>query len=117
MKPSPLAEKSLLFATKIVILYEEQTKTKRDLTILKQLLRSGTSVGANINEAVFGNSKADFISKLHISLKEANESLYWLKLLSNAALIDDVKSNELLSLAEEIKAMLIASLNTSKNNK
>jgi len=84
LKQSPLAEKSLLFATKIVILYEEQVKTRKDMTILKQLLRSGTSVGANINEAVFGSSKADFISKLYISLKEANESLYWLRLLSNA---------------------------------
>ena len=73
MKPSPLADKSLLFATKIVIFYEEQVKIRKDTTILKQLLRSGTSVGANINEAVFGNSKADFISKLHISLKEVNE--------------------------------------------
>ena len=117
MKQSPLAEKSLLFATKIVILYEEQIKTRKDMTILKQLLRSGTSVGANINEAIFGNSKADFISKLHISLKEANESLYWLRLLSNAKLIEDMPASELIGLIEEIKAMLIASLNTAKTNR
>ena len=117
MKPSPLAEKSLDLATKIVILYEEQASTRKDTTILKQLLRSGTSVGANINEAIFGNSKADFISKLHISLKEVNESIYWLKLLYNAKLIETEKANELISLAEEIKAILIASLNTAKNNK
>ena len=114
MKPSPLAEKSLDFATKIVVLYEEQSKARKETTILKQLLRSGTSVGANINEAVFGNSKADFISKLHIALKEANESLYWIKLLRNAALIKDTTAIELINLAEEIKAMLIASLNTAK---
>jgi len=117
MKPSPLAEKSLLLATKIVIMYEEQTKIRKDTTILKQLLRSGTSVGANINEAVFGNSKADFISKLHISLKEANESLYWLKLLNSARIIEQATANEFINLTEEIKAMLIASLNTAKNNK
>ena len=117
MKSSPLVEKSLDFATRIVILYEEQVSTRKETAILKQLLRSGTSVGANINEAVFGNSKADFISKLHISLKEANESIYWLKLLHNAKLIETPKSNELINLAEEIKAMLISSLNTAKSNK
>jgi len=114
MKTSPLAEKSLLFASKIVIMYEEQTKVRKDTTIFKQLLRSGTSIGANINEAIFGNSKADFISKLHISLKEANESLYWLKLLSNTMILDTAAAEELMSLAEEIKAMLIASLRTAK---
>ena len=80
------------------------------------MLRSATSVGANINEAIYGNSKADFISKLHISLKETGESIYWLMLLKNTKLIDyDFES--LLSLAEEIKRMLIASLNTAKENK
>ena len=90
---SPLFEKSLEFST--------------------QLLRSATSVGANINEAVYGNSKADFISKLHISLKETGESIYWLKLLKRTSLID-YDFDSLLSLAEEIKRMLIASLNTAK---
>lgn len=73
---SPLLNKSLDFATKIVLFYETFSKTKRDTTIAKQLLRSATSVGANINEAVYGNSKADFISKLHIALKETGESIY-----------------------------------------
>ena len=82
----------------------------------KQLLRSGTSVGANINEAIYGNSKADFISKLHISLKETGESIYWLTLLKRTNLIE-YNFDELLSLAEEIKRMLIASLNTAKENK
>lgn len=113
---SPLLEKSLDFATKIVLFYEEFSKTKKDTAIAKQLLRSATSIGANINEAVYGNSKADFISKLHIALKETGESIYWLTLLSRTNLIAyDFKS--LLSLAEEIKRMLIASLNTAKENK
>ncbi len=112
---SPLLEKSLDFATKIVLFYEEFSKTRKDTTIVKQLLRSATSVGANINEAIYGNSKADFIAKLHISLKEVGESLYWLTLLERTKLID-YSLNELLLLAEEIKRMLIASLNTAKEN-
>ena len=108
---SPLLEKSLDFATKIVLFYEEFSKTKKDTTIAKQLLRSATSVGANINEAIYGNSKADFISKLHIALKETGESIYWLMLLKRTNLID-YNFDSLLSLAEEIKRMLIASLNT-----
>ena len=112
---SPLLDKSLDFATQIVLFYEEFSKSKKDTTIAKQLLRSATSVGANINEAIYGNSKADFISKLHISLKETGESIYWLKLLKNTKLVN-YDFDSLLSLAEEIKRMLIASLNTAKEN-
>ena len=112
---SPLLDKSLDFATQIVLFYEEFSKSKKDTTIAKQLLRSATSVGANINEAIYGNSKADFISKLHISLKETGESIYWLKLLKNTKLVN-YDFDSLISLAEEIKRMLIASLNTAKEN-
>ena len=112
---SPLLDKSLDFATQILLFYEDFSKTKKDTTIAKQLLRSATSIGANINEAVYGNSKADFISKLHISLKETGESIYWLKLLKNTKLVN-YDFDSLLSLAEEIKRMLIASLNTAKEN-
>lgn len=113
---SPLLDKSLDFATQVVLFYEDFSKTKKDTTIAKQLLRSATSVGANINEAIYGNSKADFISKLHISLKETGESIYWLTLLKRTNLIE-YNFDELLSLAEEINRMLIASLNTAKENK
>ena len=113
---SPLLDKSLDFATQVVLFYEDFSKTKKDTTIAKQLLRSATSVGANINEAIYGNSKADFISKLHISLKETGESIYWLTLLKRTNLIE-YNFDELLSLAEEIKRMPIASLNTAKENK
>ena len=113
---SPLLDKSLNFATQVVLFYEDFSKTKKDTTIAKQLLRSATSVGANINEAVYSNSKADFISKLHISLKETGESIYWLTLPKRTNLIE-YNFDELLSLAEEIKRMLIASLNTAKENK
>lgn len=111
---SPLLNKSLDFAAKIVLFYEEYSKSKKDTTIAQQLLRSATSIGANINEAVYGNSKADFISKLHISLKETSESIYWLTLLDRTKLID-YDYSDLLSLAEEIKRMLISSINTAKS--
>ncbi len=113
---SPLLDKSLYFATKIVLFYEAFSKTKKDTTIAKQLLRSATSIGANINEAVYGNSKADFISKLHISLKETGESIYWLTLLKNTNLVE-YDFDGLILVAEEIKRMLISSINTAKNNK
>ena len=113
---SPLLDESLDFGTQVVLFYEVFSRTKKDTTIAKQLLRSATSVGANINEAIYGNSKADFISKLHISLKETGESIYWLTLLKRTNLIE-YNFDELLSLAEEIKRMLIASLNTAKENK
>ena len=105
---SPLLDKSLDFATEIVLFYEAYSKTRKDTTIVKQLLRSATSIG--------GNSKADFIAKLHISLKEAGESIYWLTLLKRTKLVD-YDFDHLILLAEEIKRMLISSLNTAKGNK
>ena len=112
---SPLLDKSLDFATQIVLFYEEFAKRRKDTTIAKQLLRSATSVGANINEAVYGNSKADFIAKLHIALKETGESIYWLTLLKRTKLCE-YDFDTLILLAEEIKRMLIASLNTAKTH-
>lgn len=113
---SPLLNKSMDFATEIVLFYEAFSKKHKDTTIAKQLLRSATSVGANINEAIYGNSKADFVSKLHISLKEVGESIYWLTLLKRTNLFE-YDYDRLLSLGEEIKRMLVASLNTAKNTK
>ena len=94
--------------------YENYSKQHKDNTISKQLLRSGTSIGTNINEAQYGNSKNDFIAKLHISLKEAGETIYWITLLKNTRLLNEEEANRLLFQAEEIKRMLISSLNTVK---
>ena len=116
MKESIVHSKSLNFAVGIVLFYEDFLLLKKDNTIAKQLLRSATSIGANLNEATFGNSKADFISKLHIALKETSESLYWLQLL-NKVYPQIEKLPELLSQANEIKAILVASLNTAKKQK
>lgn len=112
---SPLLEKSLDFATEVVIFHEKYASQKRDTTIAKQLLRSGTSVGANINEAVYGSSKADFLAKMHIALKEVSESIYWLTLLQRTNFVP-YDYGRLLTLAQEIKRMLVSSINTAKNN-
>jgi len=116
MKENLLLQKSFEFASNIVLFYEKYSKTHKDNTISKQLLRSGTSIGANINEAQYGNSKNDFISKLHISLKETGESIYWIKLLKNIKLLNEQEANILLGQAEAIKRILITSLNTAKKS-
>ena len=103
MKESIIQEKSLNFAIQIIKFYENYSKTHKDNTLSKQLLRSGTSIGANISEAMYGNSKADFISKLHISLKECSETIYWVTLLRRTELASEVEIKVLLENAEEIK--------------
>ena len=107
---SPLLSKSLDLATSVVLFYEAISKSRRDTTIAKQLHRSG----ANLNEAIYGNSRADFVSKLHISLKETGESIYWLTLLKRTGIFG-YDYDSMLSLAEEIKRMLIKSLKTTKD--
>lgn len=115
MKESILHNKAIDFAANIVNFYEDFLLLKKDNTIAKQLLRSATSIGANLNEATFGNSKADFISKLHIALKECSESLYWLELLKRANYKIDNLDN-LINSCNEIKALLISSINTVKKS-
>ena len=115
MKDSILRTKAIDFAADIVNFYEDFLLLKKDNTIAKQLLRSATSIGANLNEATFGNSKADFISKMHIALKECSESLYWLELLKRVNYkIENI--DKLLSDCNEIKALLISSINTAKKS-
>ena len=109
-----LIDKSLHFAARIVKLHKYLLKEKHESVISKQLLRSGTSIGANANEAIYGISKADFISKLHISLKETAESEYWLRLLVLSEYISESEGNSLINDCLEIKRILIASLNTAK---
>ena len=117
MKDSILYQKAFNFSSNIVLFYKKYSETHKDNTISKQLLRSGTSICANISEAQYGSSKNDFISKLHISLKETGESIYWLRLLKNTKLLNDKEANLLIYQAEEIKRILISSLNTAKKNK
>ncbi len=102
------------FAIRIVKLHRYMQKVKHDSVLSKQILRSGTSIGANIHEAQYGNSKADFIAKLHIALKETAETEYWLLLLKRAELLDEALAVSMLSDCLEIKKLLIASVNTAK---
>lgn len=81
MKENPVVTKSFDFAVRIVKLYKHLTQNKKEYTLAKQLLRCGTSIGANVAEAQRGQSKADFVAKMSIALKEANETHYWLRLL------------------------------------
>ena len=114
MKESILRNKSIDFAVAIVKMYDNFLLLKKDNTIAKQLLRAATSVGANINEANFANSKADFIAKLHIALKECSESLYWLELMQKVNY--NINLDDLINSCNEIKALLISSINTAKKN-
>lgn len=116
MKENVLIDKSIIFASRIVKLYDYLIKNKRGLTIAKQIIRSGTSIGANINEANYGQSPADFVSKMHIALKETAETEYWIKLLYMSEYIDEKMHISLLDDCLELKRILISSINTAKNN-
>ena len=113
---SVLLDKSLAFAARIIKLNKYLIKEKHENIISKQIVRSATSIGANANEAIYGQSKADFISKLHISLKETAETEYWLRLLTLSEYITEKEGDSLLTDCLEIKKILIASLNTSKES-
>jgi four helix bundle protein len=114
MGKSVLRDKSYDFALKIVKLSRVMVSEKKEYVLSKQLLRSGTAIGALIREAEFAQSKADFIHKLSISLKEGNETLYWLELLKDSALINIVEFDTLNSNCKELVAMLVSSIKTSK---
>ena len=115
MKENILIDKSIAFASRIIKLHQYLIKTEKETIISKQIVRSGTSIGANINEANYGQSKADFISKMHIALKETAETEYWIKLLTMSEYITEDMGSSLLSDCLEIKRVLIASINTAKD--
>lgn len=116
MKENILIDKSISFAARIIKLNGYLIKDKKETVISKQIVRSGTSSGANINEANYGQSKADFISKMYIALKETAETEYWLKLLQMSGLVSDELARSMIYDCLEIKRLLIASINTAKNN-
>lgn len=110
MKENVLLEKSFNFAKRIVKLYKYLTNEKKEYILSKQLLRSGTSIGANIREGQYAQSEKDFISKLSIALKEASETEYWLELME----IEYLNENEVRSIKDdliEIIKILISSIN------
>ena len=113
---SVILNKSLKFAARIVKLHQYLCKEKRETIISKQIIRSGTSIGANANEAIYGVSKAEFIAKLQISLKETAETEYWLKLLVMSEYLSEAEGQSLIEDCLEIKRILVSSLKTAKEN-
>ena len=107
---------SKTFAVRIIKLYKYLTEEKKEFVISKQVLRSGTSIGANISESVFAQSRMDFVSKMSIALKEANETKYWLELLVET---DYLTEEQYKSVAENVKKIigtLVNIVNSTKNN-
>ncbi len=114
MKYNIVKEKSLLFAIRCVNLYRFLCDDKQEFVLSKQMLRSGTSIGANISEAICAESNKDFIHKMHISLKEANETQYWFELLQKTNYLNNKEYQSLNNDLTEIIAILIAIIKTNK---
>lgn len=112
--PSPLVEQSIEFAVQIVSYYKWLSQQKNEFVMSKQILKSGTSIGANIHEANFAVSKADFITKMQIALKETSETEYWLIVLEKTGFLPQ-EFQHLNEKCRSLKRMLVATLNTSKN--
>ena len=113
MAESLLIVKSKAFALEIIKVCNEIKRTKKESVLTNQLVRSGTSVGANIREAFYAHSRADFIARLQIALKECSESEYWLELLIESGYYEDKRA---LEMCAELKRLLISSINTAKQN-
>ena len=112
MKENIVQEKSYTFALKIIAVYK--SISKNEMVLGKQLLRSGTSIGANVEEAIGGQTKRDFLSKITIAYKEARETLYWIRLLVDSRILDDVIGNSLKSDCEELIRIIGSIQKTTK---
>ena len=116
MSKDKLFELSMEFAVEIINLVK-RLKEQRESIISNQIGRSGTSIGANIREAKYAHGTADFISKIQIALKEANETGYWLELLYKTNYINNDQYSILEAKCKSLRAILVASINTAKENK
>lgn len=116
MKESILLDKSLTFALRIVRMSRYLQNEHKEYILSKQVIRSGTAIGALIREAQYAQSKADFLHKLMIALKEANETKYWLQILVETEYIDQNMYQSIEPQAEELLKLLIASTKTVKTN-
>lgn len=114
---NPLLKKSYDFALQIVKLYQLITKNKNEYVLSKQLLRSGTSIGANIAEANGAISKADFSAKISIAYKESLETKYWLKLLMDSAYIEVTMAEKLINNADELSKIMFSILKSTRIKK
>lgn len=110
-----IAQKSKSFAIRIVRLYQYLSSEKREFTLSRQLLRSGTSIGANVHESINAQSKADFTSKMNIALKEANETEYWLELLYNTDYLSSEQYASIQADCSELCRLLISIVKSCKN--
>jgi len=113
-RSDPLGEKSYGFAIQIVTLSRTLQNRKKEFVLSKQVLRCGTAIGAMVREAEFAQSKADFVHKMTIALKEANETAYWLSLLKDTKLISEERFLQLHPVCRELIAMLVATVKTTK---
>jgi len=116
MKESVLREKSYQFSLRIIKLYKYICAEKKEYVLSKQILRSGTSIGANVEEANHGQSKSDFIHKLSIAQKEAFETDYWLRLLRDSEYLTVPQADSLLNDCRELQKLLTASIKTAKES-
>lgn len=116
IKDNAVEYKSYSFANRIVKAYKYLSMQKKERILSKQMLRSGTAIGALVCEAKFAQSKPDFVNKLSIALKEANETKYWLDLLHDNEYIDDASYFSICEDAKEIIAILVSIVKTSKEN-
>lgn len=114
MRENAIVEKSMLFAVRIVRLYQHLTDARREFVMSKQTLRSGTSIGANVREAESAQSKADFVAKCSIALKECDETGYWLELLKRTEYISSAQYDSIESDRKELFALLTSIIKTSK---
>ena len=106
VKDSIIVEKSMEFAVRIVKLYQYLESTKKEFVMSKQLLRSGTSIGANVREGIYGQSRNDFTSKMSIALKESSETEYWLELLSRTGYLNEQESESIKADCSEMAKIL-----------
>ena len=110
-----IENKSLQFAIRIVRLYKFLCEEKKEYILSKQLLRAGTSIGANVTESQQAQSKPDFVSKISIALKEASETKYWIKLLGATGYLSENQTNSILDDCVEIEKILVTILKSAKN--
>ena len=112
-----IEEKSFAFAVNVVSTVKEMRRTQKEYELTSQFVRSGTSIGANVSEAVKAQSKNDFIAKMSIASKEANETRYWIRLLRETKYLDEAKGKELQAQAEELIRILTSIIKTSQERK
>lgn len=113
---NPIVEKSYAFSVRIIKCFQMLTHERKEYILSKQLLRSATSIGANVEESQGGQNKRDFIAKIQIAYKEAKETHYWLRLLRDTKYLDEQQSISLIADCEEIIRILVSILKSSKDS-